>query len=418
MAYKDILANGIRVITEPMPHLYSVATGIWCDIGSINETPLLGGVSHFLEHMLFKGTNRRDAKEIAQAMEAVGGQMNAFTSKEYTCYYTKCLAEHFGHSMDLLSDIYLHSLLDEEEFSKEKGVILEEINMYEDAPDDLVHDLLAATIWGGHAYGRPIIGSKDTVSSLSAQRLKDYYRTTYRPESTIIAVAGNVTREESVAASEKYFGGFVSHNTSENDLTIDKTRPPTQAAQTYIYKDIEQVHLCLGFPAPTAHDEERYTAKLLAAVLGGCASSRLFQEAREKRGLTYSIFSHHISYAQAGCLAAYASASPGKIQEVAEIMLEQFADIAANGPKEEEIENIKKQSKGNMLLGMESSGSMMNRLGRDEAVLKRLVPLEETLAKVNAVDGASIQRLAKEIFQKDKLVLALVGPEKLPQLSL
>ncbi|MCL1873956.1 MAG: insulinase family protein [Clostridiales bacterium] len=417
MAYKDILANGIRVITEPMPHLYSVATGIWCNIGSINETPLLGGVSHFLEHMLFKGTKRRDAREIAQAMEAVGGQMNAFTSKEYTCYYTKCLAEHFGHSVDLLSDLYLCSLLDEEEFSKEKGVILEEINMYEDAPDDLVHDLLAAAIWGGHAYGRPIIGSKDTVSSLSAGQLQAYYRTTYQPESTIIAVAGNVTREEAVAAAEKYFGSFTRCDTPKNGLTIDKTKPSTRAAQTYIYKDIEQVHLCLGFPAPTAHDEDRYVAKLLAAVLGGCASSRLFQEAREKRGLTYSIFSHHISYDQAGCLAAYASASPGKIQEVARIMLEQFADIAAHGPTEEEIENIKKQSKGNMLLGMESSGSMMNRLGRDEAVLQRVVPLEETLAKVNAVDGTSIQRLAQDIFQTDKLVLALVGPEKLPQLS-
>lgn len=407
MAYKDVLPNGMRIVVEEMSHLYSVATGIWVQTGAAHEEPWEGGISHFLEHMLFKGTDRRDAKDIAVAMEEVGGQINAFTSKEQTCYYTKCLDENFELSLDLLSDIYLNSLFDEQEFAKEKNVILEEINMYEDTPDDLVHDLFASTLWRGHAYGRSVIGTKETVGNITRDQLAAYCRKTYLPANTVLAVAGNVRREDVYEKAAKYFA-------HKNDLERQIAHQPLlpQASSSFIQKDIEQMHICLGIPGLKEDDKDYYIASVLTSALGGGASSRLFQEAREQRGLTYSIYSHMAAYSLGGYLVSYASTSPNKLEEVLHVILKEMMDIAKNGMSKEELERSKSQLKGGILLGMENTSNVMTRLGRMETSLGRLESTDQIVQKLMAVTCDDIRRVASQLFVPEKFVLSLVGPEE------
>lgn len=407
MAYKDVLPNGMRIVVEEMPHLYSVSTGIWVQTGAAHEEPQEGGISHFLEHMLFKGTEKRNAKEIAIAMEEVGGQINAFTSKEQTCYYTKCLDENFELSLDLLSDMYLNSLFDEQEFAKEKNVILEEINMYEDTPDDLVHDLFASTLWKGHAYGRSVIGTKETVGDMTRDQLAAYCRKTYLPANTVLAVAGNVRRQDVYEKAAKYFDH---NNDLEREIVHDQLLP--QASSSFIQKDIEQMHLCLGIPGLKEDDKDYYIASVLTSALGGGASSRLFQEAREQRGLTYSIYSHMAAYSLGGYLVSYASTSPNKLEEVLQVILKEMMDIAQNGMSSEELERSKSQLKGGLLLGMENTSNVMTRLGRMETSLGRLESTDQVVQKLMAVTCDDIRRVASELFVPEKFVLSLVGPEE------
>jgi len=407
MAYKDVLPNGMRIVVEEMPHRYSVATGIWVQTGAAHEESREGGISHFLEHMLFKGTDRRNAKEIAIAMEEVGGQINAFTSKEQTCYYTKCLDENFELSLDLLSDIYLNSLFDKQEFDKEKNVILEEINMYEDTPDDLAHDLFASTLWKGHAYGRSVIGTKETVGNTTRDQLAAYCRKTYLPANTVLAVAGNVRRQDVYEKAAKYFDY---KKDLERKITHDQLLP--QASSSFIQKDIEQMHICLGIPGLKEDDKDYYIASVLTSALGGGASSRLFQEAREQRGLTYSIYSHMAAYSLGGYLVSYASTSPNKLEEVLHVILKEMTDIARNGLPEEELERTKSQLKGGLLLGMENTSNVMTRLGRMETSLGRLESTDQIVQKLMAVNCEDIRRVASELFVPEKYVLSLVGPEE------
>lgn len=407
MVYRDILPNGIRVLTEPLNHLHSVATGIWTGVGSAHESDDLAGISHFLEHMMFKGTATRNAKQIAEVMESVGGQMNAFTSKEHTCYYTKCLDEHFALSLELLADIYLHSLFDRVEFEREKNVILEEINMYEDTPDDVANELFMDTLWSGHTYGRPIIGSKKSVSNIKRDDLYKYYLKNYRPQSTVITVAGNVTREQVLAEVEKYFAGFKGQK--EEKFIADLT---TNSGQAYVYKDIEQMHLCVGVPGLREQDKDYYAANVLCAALGSGASSRLFQEAREKRGLAYSIYAYHGSYSLGGYMMAYASTSPKNLDQMLSVIMEQIADIKERGLHEEELQRTKQQLKGGMLLSLENTSNVMSRIGRMELSWGRVRTIEETLNQLMNVTMEDINRVAQRLFVADKFVLSLVGPQE------
>ncbi len=406
MVYKDILANGMRVLTEELPHLHSVATGVWAGIGAAHEPGELGGISHYLEHMLFKGTKNRNAKELAEEIESVGGQINAFTSREYTCYYTKTIDEDFSLSLDILSDMYLNSLIDESEFEKEKGVILEEISMYEDSPDDMVQDLFPSALWQGHDYGRPVIGSRETVSALKAEDLKKYLHNSYCPEKTVISVAGNVKRERVLAEVDKFF------KFEKNPCQIKGyAEPVSHRAQKFIYKDIEQTHICLGLPAIKESDADYYTANVLNTALGGGVSSRLFQEAREKRGLCYSVYSYLSAYTKGGYLAAYASASPHKVCELIKIIWEQMADICRKGLNQPEIDRAKQQLKGSLLLGMENSNNVMSRMGRMETTLGRILSVDEVVERLMNVSNEDIQKVAQRLFKGDKLVLATVGPK-------
>lgn len=407
MVYKDVLPNGMRVLTEELPHLHSVATGVWVGVGAAHEPAYLGGISHYLEHMLFKGTQKRNARELAEALESVGGQMNAFTSREYTCYYTKTIDEDFNLSLDILSDMYLYSLLDEAEFEREKQVILEEISMYEDSPDDVVQDLFTSTLWQGHNYGRPIIGSRETVSNLQARDLINYRQSSYCPSKTVLAVAGNVRREDVLEKVDKYFLFPACQG-----RVADYQEPQSHSARKFTYKDIEQTHICFGLPAVKESDEDFYTANVLNMALGGGVSSRLFQEAREKRGFCYSIYSYLTAYSKGGSLTAYASTNPRKVPELVKVIWEQMADIRSKGLAEEELSRAKQQLKGSLLLGMENSSNVMSRMGRMETSLGKLLSVEDVVDKVMQVSNEDILSVAARLFQGDKLVLSMVGPEE------
>jgi predicted Zn-dependent peptidase len=409
MAQKFCLANGLEVVVEQMRGCRSVACGLWARAGSAWESAEMAGVSHFLEHMLFKGTKRRNAQQIAAAMDDVGGMLNAFTGKECTCYYARALDEHLSLSLDLLSDIYLFSRLAEEECRLEKDVIIEEINMYEDTPDDVAGDLFAATLWPGHSYGRPVIGGKQSVEGLSRGELSGYYRRSYTPGNTVLAIAGNVTPEAALAEAERYLGEFGGSGKAPRAET-----PQTVSGSSAIYKDIEQMHVCLGFPALAEDNGDYYAAHLLTNILGGGMSSRLFQEVREKRGLSYSAYAYLSSYARDGYLCAYASTRPQKLQELVRVMAAELQKIVSGGISGAELRAAKQQIKGGLLLGWENSGNVMNKIGKHLLTLGKLYSVEETLAQVMAVGMEDMERLAKQLLDPEKAVLSVVGALEAP----
>ena len=405
MFYKSTLANGIRVITQEMPSVYSVTASIWVGTGSAYETPALAGISHFLEHMMFKGTKNRSYTEIAQLMENVGGQMNAFTSKEHTCYYVRCLAENFELGLDILSDMYLNSLFDKSEYDKEQGVILEEINMYEDTPDEMVGDLYNSLIMPEHPYGRPVIGSIETVSAMTRDDIAAYHSSIYVPGQTVVVVAGNVKHQAVVNLVEKYLG--------EHTGTWSKPvlPAPVYAAQSkHTYKEIEQVHVMMGVPALAGNDPDIYKLQVLNYILGGGLCSRLFQEVREKRGLTYSVYSSPSALSHGGTFYAYASTSPKNVDELLKVMGCEIAKLAAEPVSEQELLRAQAQVKCGLLMGLENSGNIMVRLGRNETAYGEVLKVEEIIEKVSAVTAEDVLRMAQRLFVADKLCLAQVGP--------
>ena len=404
MAQCFTMDSGLQVVVEQLP-CRSVACGVWVRAGSAWEQPTQGGVSHFLEHMLFKGTQRRNAQEIAAVMDAVGGMVNAFTGKEYTCYYTRSLDEHLELSLDLLADLYLAPKLAEEDFQMEKNVIIEEINMYEDAPADLVDDLFTSTLWPAHPYGLSILGSQASIQDLSHQSLQNYYQQNYAPSNTVIAIAGNITPDQAYQQVERYFSGF-----SGASSMTQNAEPKPAGGSAYIYKDIEQMHVCLGFPAVADEDADYYAAHILNSILGSGMSSRLFQEIREKRGLSYSALSYLASHAQAGYYCAYASTRPQNLTELAKVMANEFTKAVEKGLSDQELKMAQQQIKGNLLLGLENSGNVMNRLGKRLLTVNKLFAVEETLAQVMAVTPADLERVARRILDPTKAVLAVVGP--------
>ncbi|MBQ3199510.1 MAG: insulinase family protein [Firmicutes bacterium] len=415
MIRKDVLSNGLRVVTDYMPDAYSVTTSLWAGTGSAYEEAHLGGISHVVEHMLFKGTNKRNYQQIAHILEDVGGQMNAFTSREYTCYYTRSLGENFELCLDILSDMYLDSQFPAEEWAKEKGVILEEINMYEDTPDDLVGEMFNRKLLPTHPYGLPVIGTAESVSSFTREHIDAYCRSHYAPQHTVLAVAGNVPHEDVMRQAEKYLAGgkFTAEAWDKPKLTA----PEYGAGLTYVHKDIEQIHITLGVPGLAGDDEDIYALNLLNSILGGGVSSRLFQEVREKRGLTYSVYSSVAAQAFGGSFSAYASTSPKRVDELLKVLGYEMAKIAADGVTEEELARAQAQFKAGLLMGLESSANVMVRLGRTETVYGRVQTVDEQVAEIMQVDCAAVQRLAGELLQPNKLVLSMVGPNE-PQVDL
>ncbi|MGI6713099.1 MAG: M16 family metallopeptidase [Bacillota bacterium] len=412
MIYKNILPNGVCLITEEVPYVHSVSIGIWVKTGSRYEDNHILGVSHFLEHMLFKGTENRTSKQIAESLEAVGGQLNAFTAKEYTCYYARVLSENFDLASEVLSDMFLHSLFLPQEMEKERNVILEEIKMYEDSPDELVHDIYARTIFKNNSLGQPIIGTVDTVTNLTRDQLIDYYQKTYVPENVIVVVAGKIKSNEVENKFTKLFSNF--SGKAEN---IELKEPRAHSDIAFITREIEQIHLCLGFPGlPNSH-KKIYSLLLLNSALGGGVSSRLFQEVREDHGLTYSIYSYHTGYIDSGIMGVYAGTSMQNVKTVVEIILKQIRDIKKKGLTKEELQRTKQQVKGNLLLSMENISSRMHRIGRSELNLGRIVSPEEVLDLIMQVDNNSIKDVAEQVFKGENLCLAIVG-QKNPDLDL
>lgn len=410
MHQKHVLSNGVRIVAEPIPHAHSAVIGIWLKTGSRNERDINRGVSHFIEHLLFKGTSSRTAKIIAEELEALGGTLNAFTAKEQTCIYAKVLGEHLPIAIDLLSDMFFNSLFAEEDIEKERNVILEEIKMYEDTPDELIHDLFAANVWQLHSLGYPVLGTIASVARMDREIIMDYFKNYYIPQNTVIAVAGNIDCEQVFADLEKVFGSW-----RPNKVDMDNAEPPKPTSGTaYHLKNTEQVHLCLGTPSLPQDDERIYTMFILNNIIGGGLSSRLFQGIREERGLVYSIYSYHSSYVDAGLFSIYAGTGYLNATEVIKLILKELRKIKDAGITPEELTRTQAQIKGNILLSMESVSNRMSRLGRSEICYNRVITGEEIIAGVNKVTLPEVAALAEELFAGTNFSLTAIGPKELP----
>ncbi len=414
MYQKETLPNGVRIVTEEIPYVRSASIGIWVGAGSRDEDERNNGVAHFIEHMLFKGTARRSAKEIAETLDAVGGQLNAFTSKEYTCFYAKVLDEHLDIGIDLLSDMFFNSLFREEDIEKEKNVVIEEIKMYEDSPDEQVHDLFAGTLWNGHALGWPVIGSERIIRKLNRRSILEFKDRFYLPDSLVVAAAGNIKHREVVDKLAPLFG-----KTEQKPQARNFTTPQTQRRHHFKKKDTEQVHLCIGTPGLPLDDEKIFVLHVMNSVLGGGISSRLFQEIREDRGLAYSIYTYHSSFRDTGLFSVYAGLSRSNFAEVVSLICQEMKALRLNGVTGEELLRAKEQLKGNMFLGQENVSNRMTRLGKSELCLNRVVTVEEAAEKIDQVTLADVQELAGVLFQSENIVLSSIGPEvKLGRLNL
>lgn len=409
---RTVLPNGLVVLTEPMDQVRTVSLGAWISAGSRHEDATRMGVSHFIEHALFKGSTTRSALEIAQAMDGIGGHLNAFTDREHTCYYLRVLSEHLEAGLDVLADMLLRPALEPGALEKERQVILEEIRMYEDAPDDLVHDVFAAALWPGHPLGWPISGSQESVGGLSRQDLAQYLDTRYRPDASLVAAAGRLEHDRIVDLVERVLGGWTGRAAPEPLVP-----PRPQRATAFRSKDIEQVHLCLGVPGlPQAHPD-RYVLSVLDTALGGGMSSRLFQEIREERGLAYSITSYHAAYCDTGAFVVYAGTSPAAAREVVDLTREGLLR-ARHGLSAEEIGRAKESLKGSLMLDLETPGSRMSKLARSEQYFGRQITLDEIIADVEAVRGDDVRRVAEQLFVPGRMTLAAIGPfDQYPSVS-
>lgn len=402
---KYTLNNGLRVMIEPIPTSRSVAFGIWVKTGSRYETPSDNGISHFIEHMLFKGTRRHSAKDIADRFDGIGGNVNAFTAKEYTCYYAKVLDQHLPIAVDILSDMFFESLLAEEELAKEKNVILEEIAMYEDTPDDTVHDLASTAAFGDHPLAYSILGSAERLHAMGPSDLRSYMSCQYTIENTVVSLAGNVD-ESVLELLERHFGSFAVH-AEPSVLVAPSFRPDT----LFHGKQTEQNHFCLSFPGCPIDDPNMYAMTLLNNAIGGGMSSRLFQEIREKRGLAYSVYSYHTSYADSGLFTVYAGTAPKQTRDVYDLTMEMLGEIHVKGLGEAEVNRGKEQLKGNLILSLESTSSRMNRLGKNELMLGRHLTLDEMISRIDAVTMDDVKAMMDRIMSQPAAI-ALVGSQE------
>ena len=408
---RQVLPNGMVVLTERMPSVKSASIGVWVRVGSRDEAPEVAGVSHFIEHMLFKGTDRRSAEEIARAVDAVGGTLDAFTSRESTCFYAKVLGEHLPLAIDLLADAFLHSRLGPEDIDRERQVVLQEIKMVEDTPDDLVHDLFAEAIWGDHPVARPILGRKETVLLLAQADIRRHMDRFYRPDRTVVAAAGDLEHERAVDLAQRAFDGFEGRS-----FHSDPPGPISTAAVRVEERDTAQLHLCLGMDGlPYAHGD-RYAIYLLNALLGGSMSSRLFQEVREKRGLVYSIYSYQASYRDCGLLVVYAGTSPESSGQVVDLIRAECARLRKEPLSSCDLQQLKDQLKGNLFLGLEGTSSRMTRLAKTEIYLERSYDLDEIIAGIEAVSVDQFQSVARRILRDEAFAITSIGP--VPQAAL
>lgn len=407
MVRKTLLDNGITLVTEQIPEFRSCTLGIWAQTGSRHEREDQSGLSHFLEHMLFKGTRTRNATQIAESMDAVGGQLNAFTEKEQTCYYARVMDRHLPRALDILSDMLLDSVFDPAELEREKGVILEEIKMYEDAPDEMVFDVFTSTVWQGHPLGRPILGSQEVISSLTRERLLEYRDAHYQPTRLLVSAAGHVDHDELAAR----VGGWFSQNQLPPAPPLTPGGAPTGEPRKAIqYRDSEQVYMCLGAQGLPVADERRYAMLILDSILGGSMSCRLFQEIRERRGLVYTVCTFQNSYRDCGLFGVYAGTSAEKLDEVLRLSREILEDVRQEGLRPEELERAREQLKGSITLAMESTSHRMIRLARTETFHGRTIPLEEVLERLDAVRPEEVLDLARVVLDPERFTLAVLGP--------
>ncbi|PWU23906.1 MAG: peptidase M16 [Candidatus Rokuibacteriota bacterium] len=402
---KDLLPNGIRLVTEEMPHVRSVAVGVWVETGSRVEPDEVGGISHLIEHLVFKGTRTRSAEQIAGAIDSVGGQMDAFTAKEHTCFYVSVLDEHLTLAADLLTDILMHPLFAAPDIEKEKAVVFQEIKMVEDTADDLVHDLFAEHVWAGHPLGRPILGRWDVVRGLDRERILKHFEDEYAPARIVVSAAGHLEHRQVVDLFASRFDGF-QRQAASREIEL----PHVHSGVHMVRKPLEQVHLVVGFPGLTETAPERYALYLLNDVIGGSMSSRLFQEVRERQALAYSVHSGLQSYRDTGLLYIYAGTDAGNFAQVIKALMKELRALKKDGIRPEELSRAKEHLKGGLMLSLESTSSRMNRLAKQELRFGSFFSLDEMLSAIDRVQPSEVEALIHLILDEDRLSLLTLGP--------
>ena len=410
---RSVHSSGLRIVTEEVPSVRSAAVGIWVNVGSRDEAPATAGASHFLEHLLFKGTTSRTALEISSSIESVGGEMNAFTSKEYTCFYARVIDTDLPMAIDVVSDLITSSIVTALDVDAERKVVLEEIAMRDDDPSDLVHDLFSDTYYGDTPIGRPILGTIESINGMSRNTVFNYYKKKYLPQDLVVAVAGNIKHKKVVAMVEQAlsrdnFLDVLAAPVIRPNIAIKNTK---QQSVGLMYKKSEQAHMFYGMEGVARADERRFAMGVLSAALGGGMSSRLFQEIREKRGLAYSVYAYAQQFAGSGVLGFYAGCNPTKAIEVVEIIRSVLSDVADNGMSHEEIERAKGAVRGSLVLSQEDTGSRMSRIGKNEIVYGQVMDFDDILKAISRVSAEDIREIASEFLVKTP-TLALVGPFK------
>ncbi len=411
---RSVLSSGVRVITEKVPGVYSASIGIWVDAGSRDEKGSHTGAAHYLEHLLFKGTSKRSALEISAAIESVGGDINAFTSKEHTCYYAKVLAVDLPLAIDVLCDVVTDAQLKSEDIEAERGVILEEIAMVDDDPSDLVHDQFARTLFGDTALGRPILGTAETILGITRRSIVNFYSKFYQPDSLVIAIAGDVDHARAVRLVEKALDASPKTHVGsvKNELPRKIVKPKIGVlASSLDTRKTEQAHVVMGTHGLIRGDDRRFTCAILSTVLGGGMSSRLFQAVREQRGLAYSVYAYSQSFRDSGIFGIYAGCIPTKLDQVLDVCQSELAELVASGVTPLELHRAKGQVKGGTVLGQEDTGARMSRIAKAELYDEELLSVEDVLARVDRVDAISVDALAQQ-FLANPLVLSVIGPYK------
>jgi predicted Zn-dependent peptidase len=402
---RTVLPNGLIVLTERMEHLRSVAMGVWIKSGSRCEPAETNGISHFVEHMLFKGTRSRSAQHIAREMDSIGGNLDAFTGKETICFNVKSLADHVPVALDILSDLVLNPVFAPSDIERERGVILEEIKIDEDNPDVLVHELFTQNFWKGHPLGKPILGTTETVARLDQQKLFAYHGDRFHGGNMVFSAAGNLEHEPFTQAVAAQFAALPAGE------PLDELSAPHPSARILLRnkKSLEQVQICMGVPAPPITDGNRYATLILNTVLGGGMSSRLFQTIREERGMVYSIYSDLSPYRDTGTLCVFAGTSASKALEVVNLVLEEFRKMKDTPLSEEELTRAKDQLRGNILMGLESSNSRMANLARQEMYFRQFFTVDEIIARIDDVTAAQVQAMAQRLFEPERIAVTLLG---------
>ncbi len=404
MIVREVLDNGLRLLTEPIPHVRSVSIGVWLTRGSRHEPASHGGIAHFAEHMLFKGTTSRSAESIAQDIDSIGGQLDAFTAKEYASYYIKVLDENLPLAVDILSDIVMNPAFAGDDIEREKKVVLEEIKMVEDTPDDLVHEIFTQAFWEDHPLGRPILGAPDSVEGLTREALCEYFEQAYAANNMIIAAAGNLQHEQVRELIGKAFAGVRRHGD-----VIPDTPPRVVPKVTIRTKDLEQSHLCLGTSSFPQNHADRYTSYVLNTLVGGSMSSRLFQNVREKRGLAYAVFSGLSAYRDAGTFTVYAGCAKEAVGEVIDLVVEELRTVKQTPAPDSELRRAKDHLKGSLMLSLENTASRMSHLARQEIYFDRQFSLDETLQGIEAVTADAVQDVARRMFSDGALAVTALG---------
>jgi predicted Zn-dependent peptidase len=404
---KTVLPNGVRLVTEHIPHVRSVSMGIWVTVGSRDEHGGEAGISHFIEHMIFKGTKRRDAQQIARETDSIGGAANAFTGKETTCFHAKVLDEHVPTMVDLLSDIFLESIFATREIERERQVVLQEIGLAQDTPDEYVHDLLGEVMWGSHSLGGPILGTAESVKATGRRHIKCYMGRAYGPESIIISAAGNLKHEEMLALIEPAFGALPT-----NGPAPVREAPALQAGTGVFGRELEQVHVCMGLKGLAASSGERYAAAVLNVILGGSMSSRLFQIIREQKGLAYSIYSFQSGYVDAGMMGVYVGVEKTQVAKTLKLITREVKRLKRDLVDAGELEAAKKHLRGGILLASENTDNRMTRLAKNEINFGRFLTYDEMIGAMERVSAEDIRALANDLFRDEHLSMVLLGPIK------